>query len=133
MSRVADIAVPKVLMFATQARARLRFVPWRYRKMMAKGRLATVSAKTAAANARAMSSGTPQAYARPVVAARAHTMRAMAPQRFEWETLPDSALLDWRLRDLGVRIEGTWIEECVDELYGELERRQLPFRPHMWL
>jgi hypothetical protein len=57
----------------------------------------------------------------------------MATRRFQWEHLPDSELLDWRLRDLGVRIEGTWIEECVDELYAELERRQLPFRPHMWL
>ena len=38
-----------------------------------------------------------------------------------------------RLRDLRVRIAGTWIEERLEELYGELERRGLRFRPHAWL
>jgi len=38
-----------------------------------------------------------------------------------------------RLRDLHVRITGTWIEERLDELYGELERRSIRFRPHAWL
>src|ERR1700694_5515900 len=53
--------------------------------------------------------------------------------RFEWEKLRDSELLDVRLRDLGVRIEGTWIEESIEELYDELARRELRFRPHAWL
>src|SRR4028119_1736338 len=52
---------------------------------------------------------------------------------YEWEALPDAELLEVRLRDLGVRIEGTWIEECVGDLYADLERRELPFRPHAWL
>ena len=51
----------------------------------------------------------------------------------KWEKLTDTELLDVRLRDLGVRIEGTWIEECLDDLYGELTRRELVFRPHAWL
>ena len=54
-------------------------------------------------------------------------------QRFPWEKLPDSELLNLRLRDLGVRVEGTWIEECLDDLYEELARRDLRFRPHAWL
>lgn len=58
-------------------------------------------------------------------------MRSMA--RFAWQKLPDSQLLDIRLRDLGLRIEGTWIEECVEDLYAELAHRELRFRPHMWL
>jgi hypothetical protein len=53
--------------------------------------------------------------------------------RVDWETLPDAALLDVRLRDLGVRIEGTWIEECLADLHADLERREIPFRPHAWL
>jgi hypothetical protein len=53
--------------------------------------------------------------------------------RFDWETLPDSELLDVRLRHLGVKIEGTWIEECLDDLHEDLERRGLRFRPHAWL
>ncbi|HUP63081.1 MAG TPA: putative zinc-binding metallopeptidase [Thermoanaerobaculia bacterium] len=54
-------------------------------------------------------------------------------RRFDWATLPDKELLDVRLRDLRVGIEGTWIEECLDELYEELARRELRFRPHAWL
>lgn len=45
----------------------------------------------------------------------------------------DAELLDVPLRELGVRIEGTWIEECLDDLYDELERRGIRFRPHAWL
>jgi hypothetical protein len=55
------------------------------------------------------------------------------PRRHPWEKLTDSELLDLRLRDLGVRLEGTWIESCVKDLYAELERRGLRFRPHVWL
>lgn len=51
----------------------------------------------------------------------------------KWESLSDRQLLQVRLRDLGVRIEGTWIEECLADLYEELERRDLRFRPHAWL
>lgn len=52
---------------------------------------------------------------------------------FEWAEYSDAELFDVRLRDLGVRIEGTWLEECLLDLYSELERRQLEFRPHAWL
>jgi len=57
----------------------------------------------------------------------------MAQYRFDWEALSDSALLDVRMRELGVRIEGTWIEECLVDLYEDLNRREIPFRPHAWL
>jgi hypothetical protein len=50
-----------------------------------------------------------------------------------WVELPDSELLDVRIRDLGVRIAGTWIEESLGDLYQDLERREIPFRPHAWL
>lgn len=50
-----------------------------------------------------------------------------------WETLGDKDLLKVRLRDLRVRIEGSWIEEGLAELYEDLERRELRFRPHAWL
>ena len=57
----------------------------------------------------------------------------MKRKRFDWETLTDSQLLDVRIRDLGVRIEGTWIEEALEDLYADLDRRGIPFRPHAWL
>lgn len=59
------------------------------------------------------------------------------PQRnngsYPWEKLKDAELLDVRIRELGVRIEGTWIDECLDDLAGELSRRELLFRPYAWL
>lgn len=53
--------------------------------------------------------------------------------KLRWEELPDADLLDVRIRELGVRIEGTWIEECIDDLHEDLARREIPFRPHAWL
>jgi Putative zinc-binding metallo-peptidase len=54
-------------------------------------------------------------------------------KKYAWEDLSDSELLDVRLCDLGVQIEGTWIEQCLESLYSELERRELLLRPHAWL
>jgi hypothetical protein len=42
-------------------------------------------------------------------------------------------LLDLRLCDLGVTLEGTWLEDGEEQLCAELERRALYFRPHVWL
>jgi len=50
-----------------------------------------------------------------------------------WEEWTNEELLDLRLCDLGVTLEGTWIEKCVERLSAELERRALEFRPHSWL
>jgi hypothetical protein len=54
-------------------------------------------------------------------------------RHFEWEDYSDAELLDVRVCDLGVRIEGTWIEECLSDLYEELGRRGICFAPHAWL
>jgi len=54
-------------------------------------------------------------------------------QRFDWEELSESQLLETPLRDLRVRIEGSWIEPCLEELHDELARRDLRFTPHAWL
>jgi hypothetical protein len=51
----------------------------------------------------------------------------------EWEDWPRERLLDMRIRDLGLRLEGTWLEERVDALYGELAQREIALRPHCWL
>lgn len=42
-------------------------------------------------------------------------------------------LLSMRFSNLNVRWEGTWIEDCIRELYADLERRGIRFRPHFWL
>jgi hypothetical protein len=51
----------------------------------------------------------------------------------EWTQLSHEELLDVRICDLGVTIEGTWLERQIEQLYDELARRGLRFRPHCWL
>ena len=58
---------------------------------------------------------------------------AQRRRKFAWETLGDEALLDVRLSDLGLRIEGTPLAERVERLHGELARKGLRFKPHVWL
>jgi hypothetical protein len=53
--------------------------------------------------------------------------------RVEWEDWPRERLLDMRIRDLGLRLEGTWLEARVDALYRELAQRDIALRPHCWL
>jgi hypothetical protein len=70
-----------------------------------------------------------------------HLSRTAAPPHpasrnghdFPWADFPDDRLLDLRLCDLGLRIEGTEVEERIDRLYAELGRRGLAFRPYFWL
>ncbi len=50
-----------------------------------------------------------------------------------WERWPDKKLLELRLCDLDLKIEGTWLEGCIQALYEELENRRLLVRPHTWL
>ena len=50
-----------------------------------------------------------------------------------WAKYKDADLLDLRLCDLDVRIAGTPLDERLDRLYGELERREIRLRPHAWI
>lgn len=59
------------------------------------------------------------------------SMRTKARQPW-WSYLPDDELLQVRLRDLNVSIEGTWLQACMDSLNGELERRGL-VQAHAWI
>ncbi len=51
----------------------------------------------------------------------------------EWVRWPDHRLLDLRLCDLNLRIQGSRLEPLIRRLYAELRRRKLKFRPHFWL
>jgi Putative zinc-binding metallo-peptidase len=57
----------------------------------------------------------------------------MSRKRFSWVSLPDEQLLKLRLKDLKVAIEGTWLEDCLGNLYDELEERGIRIRPHAWI
>ena len=50
-----------------------------------------------------------------------------------WTRVPDEELLDLRLCDLDLRIEGSPVERPLARLYRELERRGVGFRPHYWI
>ena len=50
-----------------------------------------------------------------------------------WAALDDDALLERRISRLGLRIEGTPIEEGVARLDRSLARAGLRFRPHVWI
>lgn len=55
------------------------------------------------------------------------------PRTPAWAGYSDEELLDLRLCDLGLRIEGTPVEAHVERLYEELEHRGIRHRPHAWL
>jgi hypothetical protein len=54
-------------------------------------------------------------------------------RKFAWETLSDEQLLKRRLSSLKVRVDGTWLEDCVNTLHGELEERGIRLRPYAWI
>jgi hypothetical protein len=50
-----------------------------------------------------------------------------------WPAWPDSRLLDVRLCDLPLKIQGTAVGDQVIQLHHELDYHRLLFRPHFWL
>jgi hypothetical protein len=50
-----------------------------------------------------------------------------------WFELPDEQLLDLRFCDLGLRIDGSWLEDRIAALQAELTAKGLQFQPHFWL
>ncbi len=50
-----------------------------------------------------------------------------------WTRWSEEKLLDLRLCDLGVRLEGTWLEERFNKLQQELDARKVRIRPHFWI
>jgi hypothetical protein len=59
--------------------------------------------------------------------------KTSARARAQWWKLPDAELLNLRFCDLKLTLVGTNLEQQVQQLYGELEKRGIRFRPHMWL
>jgi hypothetical protein len=57
----------------------------------------------------------------------------MRRKKFGWASLPDEQLLRLRLKDLKVTVEGTWLEDCFNNLLDELEQRGIRARPHAWI
>src|SRR5438105_7927127 len=51
----------------------------------------------------------------------------------DWTALGDEQLLDVRMCDLALRVEGTDLEQRIAQINAELDARGLRFRPHYWL
>ena len=63
-----------------------------------------------------------------------HKTNKLAPEKpYPWARWPKDKLLDMRICDLGLHINGSSLEPRVQQLYYELERRGFEFRPHFWL
>lgn len=48
-------------------------------------------------------------------------------------TIPEDELLELRLSELPLAIEGTWLEGCVAQLHAEIAARRIPFAPRCYL
>jgi len=57
----------------------------------------------------------------------------MTPKYIDLDNISEEQLLSTRMMDLPIAIEGTWLEECVNELYAELDARGLAFHPDCYL
>ena len=47
--------------------------------------------------------------------------------------LSEEELLKLKIKDLPLTIEGTWLKECIEQLYSELEAKRLRFKPLCYL
>ena len=54
-------------------------------------------------------------------------------KRYAWERWPHGRLLDTRIRDLGLTLDGSWVEPLVEQVLDELAVRGIRLRPHFWL
>ena len=50
-----------------------------------------------------------------------------------WAGYSDEQLLKLRLKDLGLTLEGTWLDDCLGALNDELAGRDILALPHGWL
>ncbi len=57
----------------------------------------------------------------------------MAPRTQHWTQLPQEELLDMRICDLDVNLEGSALEPRLHALEEELARKKVSFRPYAWL
>ncbi|MBU6199159.1 MAG: hypothetical protein KGI64_02200 [Xanthomonadaceae bacterium] len=62
-----------------------------------------------------------------------HSKQEAARPAIDLATIPEEQLLGLRLSELPLRIEGTWLEACIAQLYEELKARNIPFAPRCYL
>ncbi len=50
-----------------------------------------------------------------------------------WSHYSKNRLLELKLCELGLTLEGTWLEPLLDRVIQEIRARDLQFKPHFWL
>ncbi len=50
-----------------------------------------------------------------------------------WTTLPEDELLEIPLKDLKVRLDRTWLADCLKNLNAELRKREILVKVHGWV
>jgi hypothetical protein len=59
--------------------------------------------------------------------------RSRNPKEPWWAGASDDELLQMRLKDLGLKLPGTWLERCTDDLHREMAAKGVAARAHAWL
>ncbi len=57
----------------------------------------------------------------------------MTPKSVDLDHISEEDLLATRIRSLPIGIKGTWLEDCVQTLYAELDAKGLVFHPECYL
>jgi len=57
----------------------------------------------------------------------------MAKKNIDLEKLSEEELLNLRVKDLPLSIEGSWLADCVADLYRELDNKGIQFKPPCYL
>ena len=57
----------------------------------------------------------------------------MSKKLTDLSLISEEELLNLKMRDLPLKIEETWLENCIKELYGELDNKGLKFKPLCYL
>ncbi len=57
----------------------------------------------------------------------------MSTSRNRWASWSDDRLLLLRLKDLDLKLEDSWVQYPLEELYGELAQRGIRLKPHVWV
>jgi len=57
----------------------------------------------------------------------------MPDDKIDLSTISEEDLISVRISDLPIKIEGTWLEDCVSRLYAELDIKEIRFKPDCYL
>ncbi|MCK5260445.1 MAG: putative zinc-binding metallopeptidase, partial [Candidatus Omnitrophica bacterium] len=60
-------------------------------------------------------------------------MAAKQKKQIDLDNIPEEELLNTRICDLPLGIEGTWIAECIGQLHAELQGKGISFAPECYL